>query len=112
MDKITFQSPVYLSSTIEGKCIKVQFDHNSGLHAKDGKELKGFVIAGEDKHFVSAQGKVDGKEIIVWSDAVEKPSSVRYGWADNPTCNLVNDADLPAAPFRTDDWPEVTFNKK
>jgi sialate O-acetylesterase len=26
--------------------------------------------------------------------------SVRYGWADNPAVNLVNDANLPAVPFR------------
>jgi len=34
--------------------------------------------------------------------------AVRYAWAQNPECNLVNSADLPAAPFRTDDWPGVT----
>ena len=37
-------------------------------------------------------------------DPDKKPIAVRYAWADNPACNLVNGADLPAAPFRTDDW--------
>jgi hypothetical protein len=27
---------------------------------------------------------------------VAKPVAVRYGWADNPDCNMVNDAGLPA----------------
>jgi sialate O-acetylesterase len=35
---------------------------------------------------------------------VPEPAAVRYGWAANPKCNLVNGANLPASPFRTDDW--------
>jgi hypothetical protein len=35
-----------------------------------------------------------------------QPVAVRYAWADNPAgCNLYNGEGLPAAPFRTDDWP-------
>lgn len=37
------------------------------------------------------------------------PLAVRYGWSDNPAqANLVNSADLPASPFRTDAWPLST----
>ena len=37
---------------------------------------------------------------------VAQPVAVRYAWADNPEgCNLYNKDDLPASPFRTDDWP-------
>jgi sialate O-acetylesterase len=39
---------------------------------------------------------------------VPQPVAVRYAWAENPTCNLYNGADLPASPFRTDDFPEMT----
>ena len=39
------------------------------------------------------------------------PVAVRYGWADNPTCNLDNAAGLPASPFRTDEFPGLTENK-
>jgi sialate O-acetylesterase len=39
---------------------------------------------------------------------VAAPVAVRYGWADNPACNLVNREGLPASPFRTDTWPGVT----
>ena len=40
------------------------------------------------------------------SDRVPKPAAVRYAWANNPVgCNLYNREGLPAAPFRTDDWP-------
>jgi len=38
--------------------------------------------------------------------------AVRYGWANNPVCNLYNKEGLPASPFRTDDWPGVTVNNR
>lgn len=51
--------------------------------------------------------------MLVWSDEIEKPVAVRYAWANNPTgCNLYNAADLPACPFRTDDWPGKTRTSK
>ena len=106
------QSPLYRSMEVEGSRVRIQFDNASGLRPKEGTELKGFVIAGNDKVFVTAQATVKGKEVTVWSNAVSTPVSVRYAWADNPECNLVNEAGLPASPFRTDDWPGVTFTKR
>ena len=36
-----------------------------------------------------------------------------YLWANDPgRVNLYNGADLPASPFRTDDWKMVTAGKK
>ena len=32
----------------------------------------------------------------------EKPTEVRYAWADFPICNLFNAAGLPASPFRVE----------
>jgi hypothetical protein len=41
------------------------------------------------------------------------PVAVRYGWADNPDdLNLFNMEGLPTVPFRTDDWPGITVDKK
>ena len=42
--------------------------------------------------------------IEILSDQVTDPVAVRYGWADNPGCNLGNKEGLPATPFRTDAW--------
>ena len=53
--------------------------------------------------FLWAQAKIDGDSVVVSSDKVAAPKAVRYGWADNPDCNLYNKANLPASPFRTDD---------
>jgi hypothetical protein len=62
------------------------------------KELKGF------KKFVEAKAAIDGKSVLVWSDAVAKPVSVRFGWRQDSDPNLMNREGLPASCFRTDKW--------
>ena len=105
--------PIYKSMKVDGGSIILSFDHvGGGLVAKDGEELKGFAIAGADKKFVWADAKIDGDTVVVSSDNVAEPAAVRYAWADNPVCNLYNADDLPASPFRTDDWPGVTVDSK
>ena len=115
---LVFSGPVFKSMKIDGKTVRIQFDHvGGGLITKyrpidsplseDAKvlpPLRGFAVAGEDHKFVWADAKIDGNEVVLTCDKVEKPVAVRYGWADNPYCNLFNKEGLPASPFRTDDW--------
>ena len=75
-------------------------------------EVTGFQIAGADRVWHWATADIEGDEVIVYSEDVPHPVAVRYGWADNPVCNLFNSAGLPAHPFRTDDWPGVTAGKE
>ncbi len=77
---------------------------------RQGKaDLEGFVIAGADRRWYPAKAKharLDGKHCVeVWSDLVEEPVAVRYGWANWPTGNLVGRNRIPMPTFRTDDWP-------
>jgi sialate O-acetylesterase len=98
---------------IEGNKIILDFEHiGSGLVAGGGEPLKGFAVAGADHKFVWADAKIDGKTVVVSSTEVSEPAAVRYGWANNPICNLYNKEGLPASPFRTDDWPGITGDKK
>lgn len=64
--------------------------------------MKGFAICGSDHCYYWAEARIEGDEIIVFSPKVPRPYAVRYGWADNISCNLYNGAGLPASPFRTD----------
>ncbi|HZK81469.1 MAG TPA: sialate O-acetylesterase, partial [Humisphaera sp.] len=100
---VEWSGPLFQRSEIEGNGIRVHFTHAAGLKAGEGS-LKGFAIAGEDRRFVWADARVDRDTVFVSSAGVAKPVAVRYAWADNPECNLVNAAGLPASPFRTDDW--------
>jgi sialate O-acetylesterase len=104
--KIEFSGPVYDSMTLEGDKIRLKFTHVSGgLVAKNG-DLKRFAIAGKDHTFVWGTAVIDGDTVLVSSPKVAQPVAVRYAWADNPEgCNLYNTDDLPASPFRTDNWP-------
>jgi len=112
-EKVEYSGPLYKGMRIEDGKIRIFFDHvDGGLVAKGGGERMGFAIAGPDRKFVWARAKIEGDTVVVWSPEVPNPVAVRYAWADNPICNLYNKAGLPASPFRTDDWPGVTWPKK
>jgi sialate O-acetylesterase len=101
--KVEYSGPVYRSMKQEGNAIRLTFTHvGDGLVPKGGDRLEGFAIAGEDKHFVWADAKIEGSTVVVSSPKVPNPVAVRYAWASNPVCNLYNRAGLPASPFRTD----------
>jgi sialate O-acetylesterase len=108
-----FSGPLFEGAVTEGGRIRVRFSHvGRGLVAFDGRPLRGFAIAGEDRVFHWAEAKLQGTEVVVWSDQVKAPVAVRYAWADNPDCNLYNRDGFPASPFRTDDWPGVTASQR
>ncbi|NRF41426.1 9-O-acetylesterase [Pedobacter sp. LMG 31643] len=111
--RIPYSGPIYQSQKIDGAAINLTFKAaDGGLKAKDGAELKGFAIAGSDQKFHWAKAVVKGNQVIVSSPDVANPVAVRYAWANNPVCNFVNGAGLPASPFRTDSWPEITLGRK
>ncbi|WP_455612288.1 sialate O-acetylesterase [Bacteroides sp.] len=108
-EQISYSGPMYHSYEVDGDKIILSFDHTEGgLKSGDGKALQGFSIAGRDHKFYWAKAEIQGDKIVVSSPEVLYPVAVRYGWADNPVCNLYNGAGLPASPFRTDDWKGVT----
>ena len=121
-EKIVSTGPRFRKMTIEGKKIRVSFhDVGTGLvlavspfvstdPVNDNPALPidmplSFEIAGADKTWVTAQAKLDGNDVVVWSDTVPSPVAVRYAWAQNPQVNLYNKEGFPAVPFRTQTWP-------
>jgi sialate O-acetylesterase len=106
---IADSGPLYRAASVEGSRLRLTFDDAAGgLEAKGGA-LAGFTVAGEDRQFYPAEARIEGTDaVVLWSDAVKAPRAARYGWEDSPRCNLYNAAGLPAAPFRTDDWPSLT----
>jgi len=111
--KLVYSGPIYKSMKVDGGSIILSFDHvGGGIVAKGDETLKGFSIAGADHKFVWADAKIDGDTVVVSSDKVPEPAAARYAWADNPVCNFYNKEDLPASPFRTDEWPGVTVDAR
>lgn len=124
---IPFSGPAYQAMKIDGGKIRLAFKQtDGGLVAKplpatysvdsangataplvrnNTGPLEGFAICGADRKWVWAEAKIEGTQVVVSSAQVPAPVAVRYGWANNPTCNLYNGAGFPASPFRTDDFP-------
>ncbi len=97
----------YKTLKIEGSVVKIDFfEKDLPIKNKDKYgNVTGFALAGEDKIFYWAQGKILNNQIIITSNKVEKPVSVRYAWCDNPgSLSIVNSADIPLMPFRNDEW--------
>ena len=118
--KVEYSGPLPVSREIKSDKIIVSFSHADGLKIKEGTELKGFEIAGtqvktkvldENKkeievttyNYIPAKAVIENEKVVVNSDKVKNPIAVRYAWAQNPECNLVNQDNLPASPFRFED---------
>lgn len=97
--------PLPAGHEVRGEEIVLSFQHTEGGLQARGGELKGFVIAGEDRQWKPAVARIEGSKVILSGAEVKKPVAARYAWAPDPQCNLFNGAGLPASPFRTDDWP-------
>jgi len=71
------------------------------------QEITGFELAGVDKIFHPAVGRVeydDRKTVVVSCEEVPEPIAVRYCFRDWCRGNLYNTTGIPVGPFRTDDW--------
>ncbi|MDX1932978.1 MAG: sialate O-acetylesterase [Capsulimonadales bacterium] len=104
--------PVYTGMTKANGEIRLKFDEVGGGLIVRGGALEGFAIAGQDRRWVWAEARIDGRDVVVSSSKVPEPVAVRYAWGINPLGNLFNAEGLPASPFRTDDWPGITVNNR
>ena len=92
--------PMFRSVKRDGSSLRILFDSaGSGLECQ-GETLLGFAVAGDGGRFVWASANIDNEEVVVSSPDVQRPTSVRYAWADNPAANLFNMTGLPASPFQ------------
>lgn len=99
-----FSGPLFAFVTGERSALRVHFTHaGTGLIAAN-KPVQSLEIAGADRIFHPATGKIERDTLLVFSPLVKVPLAVRYAWTNAPEANLFNGAGLPAAPFRSDDW--------
>ncbi|MFT7643904.1 MAG: sialate O-acetylesterase [Pirellulaceae bacterium] len=98
--------PVYSSNEVKDGKVYIDFEEgtNGGLRLDQDVDV-GFYIAGENKEFRHASARIQGNQLVVWHDDVPQPKAVRYAFSNLPAGGLMNSRELPAYPFRTDDWP-------
>jgi len=110
-----YSGPVYESMNVQGNKVYLNFTHTgSGLMVKDKYGyIRGFEITGSDHQFHYAKAFLENNRVVVYSEEVATPVTVRYAWSDdNGDANLYNFEDFPAVPFRTDQWKGITEGKK
>jgi sialate O-acetylesterase len=99
-----FSGPVFAAETRAGKALRVSFTDAGARLVARGNTVKSLEIAGRDRVFHPAAAAIEGATLLVSSPEVDEPVAVRYAWSNSPEANLYNDAGLPAAPFRSDNW--------
>ncbi|MDR3738500.1 MAG: sialate O-acetylesterase [Terracidiphilus sp.] len=92
--------------------IRLHFTHADGGLMMKGTKLEEFSIAGEDRKWHWAEARIEGDTVVVSAADVPNPKEARYAWQSNPAATLYNGAGLPAVPFRTDTWPEMTESQR
>lgn len=130
--KVYRNGPLYKSHTRDGNQLIVEFECNGNLkimeeeqysdnHSRAIWEQKGidtskpqeFEIAGEDEVYYSAEAELQGNKVILTSENVSEPVSVRYAYAPYPECpNLTDESNLPACAFTAENlcYPSWKFD--
>ena len=104
-DMIEADAPTYKS--VEFRDGKAYVTLEAGALSPMGTDLGGFEVAGADKVFHPAVGRLWHKgncTIEVTCPEVAEPVAVRYCFRDWSAGSVYNNYGIPAAPFRTDDW--------
>jgi sialate O-acetylesterase len=102
--KVKALGPTVKKVKIKKNTIVVYFDNIKKLKTTDGKAPTGFWLSDASGKWLDASAIIKGKKVVLQASELEKPLYVRYAFTGKPNVNLVNEADLPAYPFRTDSF--------
>lgn len=97
-------APTFKSVSFEDGKAFVKFNVGPDGLSPMGQDLSGFEVAGADKVFHPATGRIYNDGILVNCPEVAEPVAVRYCFRNWSVGTLYNNYGIPAAPFRTDDW--------
>ena len=110
-EQVLYQSSRYKDMTVKDGAVFIHLQDNYHADAPF-EQIKGFEIAGEDRvfypaearHFWQPGGGYWDEAIMVSSPQVKNPVAVRYCFRNFLLGNVINAANLPLFPFRTDNW--------
>lgn len=106
-EDIPYSGPRYKNHrTREDGKLEIEFDHvGGGLVAREtgDQSLRWFALAGSNGAFHQATAVIENDKVLVWSNSVANPVTIRYAWEHNPhNVNFFNTDSLPAAPFKVE----------
>lgn len=100
---IECSGPIFRKATINGKTIRLEFDHTEKLISRN--PLSGFEICDDDKIFVNAHAVIEGNTILVTEfspGAIRSAVAVRYCYDNEAVGGIYNEVGLPMFPFTTE----------
>ncbi|MBR6054859.1 MAG: endonuclease/exonuclease/phosphatase family protein [Bacteroidales bacterium] len=96
----------------DGKALVTMKVDNAGL-SPWGADIVGLELAGTDRIFHPAVGRLKSDKVIVASSPdVPDPVAVRYCFRNWSEGNIASCWGVPAGPFRSDDWELERFQGK
>ncbi|MCQ2521745.1 MAG: sialate O-acetylesterase [Lachnospiraceae bacterium] len=107
MKSVEGRTPAIEAVKFDGRNAVVSFrDLGDGLEVRNvigrDKPISGFELAGEDKVFYPAVGRLSGTGVVVSSDAVPLAKYLRYLWTNYPVqVDLYGVNGLPVPPYRS-----------
>ena len=102
--QLLVEGPIMKNVQERSGSLVVQFSQADGLKTINGEAPSAFWIADESAQWVRADAEIEGETVVLRSAELKRPLYIRYAFVGMPMVNLVNAADLPARPFRTDQF--------
>ncbi len=109
---LEWRGPLFEAATFAAGRAFVTFEGGTdrGLRLDQDVDV-GFVLAGKDRVFHHARARISQRkddkkhQVEVWCDKISDPVALRYAFSNLPMGGLMNARELPAYPFRSDNWP-------
>ena len=104
MAGLACEGPVYKDIEISGNTVTVNYKNVLWDGLSPWHDIVGFELAGEDRVFYPAKAERKDFSVVVTCDEVPAPVALRYCFRDFQVGNLTGSMNLPAVPFRSDNW--------
>lgn len=99
----SYSGPLFTDKEVVENKVLLSFESTDGGIKIIENVPSQFEIAGKDGIFHTAQTKVTGNKVEVFSSKVKNPVTVRYAYKNGSQASLFNGAGLPAPSFTTAD---------
>ena len=89
---------------VKGNQIIVTYSNSKGLKTIDSEAPQGFWVSDINKKGYKADAQIKGRKDVLTANGLETSIHIRYPFSAKPIVNLVNQANLAAIAFKTDNY--------